>query len=171
MTFNRAIPHIAAVAFAASAALSALPASAADSNLKTKADAGANAKFEKLDRNKDGFITRDEVVGTRWYDKAFDEADENKDARLDQTEFIKAEAIQDRTSAGNYVSDTALKAKVKTKLLATRGLKSRDLDIEVLGGEVLLSGFVRDEQQRSTAIQVASSVKGVASVKDGMIVR
>jgi osmotically-inducible protein OsmY len=41
----------------------------------------------------------------------------------------------------------------------------------VLGGEVMLSGFIRDEQQRSKAIQVASSVKGVTSVKDGMVVR
>ena len=166
MTFNSAIPRFAAAAFAVSAALAAVPATAADQGAKTP-----NPKFEALDKNNDGYITRDELQGLRWYDKAFDQADENRDGRLDQTEFIKAEAIQDRTSTGNYVSDTALKAKVKTKLLATRGLKSRDLDIEVLGGEVLLSGFVRDEQQRSTALQVASSVKGVTSVKDAMLVR
>jgi len=141
------------------------PASAAD-GVKT-----VNPKFQALDKNNDGFITRDEVQGTRWYDSAFIQADENRDGRLDETEFVKAEAIQDRTSAGNYATDTTLKAKVKTKLLATRGLKSRDLDIEVVGSEVLISGFVRDEQQRSTAIQVASSVKGVTSVRDAMIVK
>ena len=166
MNFNQAIPRVAAVAFAVSAALAAVPATAADAGAKT-----VNPKFEALDRNNDGYITRDEVKGTRWYDSAFDQADENRDGRLDPTEFVKAEAIQDRSSAGHYVSDTTLKAKVKTKLLATRGLKSRDLDIEVLGGEVMLSGFIRDEQQRSKAIQVASSVKGVTSVKDGMVVR
>jgi len=166
MTLNRAIPRAAVLAFAVSAALGTVPATAADQSVKTP-----NPKFEALDKNSDGFITRDEVAGTRWYDKAFDQADENRDGRLDQTEFVKAEAIQDRTSAGNYASDTYIKGKVKTKLLATRGLKSRDLDIEVLGGEVMLSGFIRDEQQRSKAIQVASSVKGVTSVKDGMVVR
>jgi hypothetical protein len=162
MTLNRAIPHLAAIAVAVSAAFAAAPATAAEP---------ANPKFQALDKNNDGFITRDEVVGTRWYDKAFDQADENRDGRLDQTEFVKAEAIQDRDSAGHYASDTYIKGKVKTKLLATRGLKSRDLDIEVLGGEVMLSGFIRDEQQRSKAIQVASSVKGVTSVNDKMVVR
>ena len=110
MRFNFVIPRLGAVAFAVSAALAAAPAAAADQDVKTP-----NPKFQALDKNHDGFITRDELQGLRWYDKAFDQADENRDGRLDQAEFTKAEAIQDRTSTGNYLSDTALKAKIKTK--------------------------------------------------------
>jgi osmotically-inducible protein OsmY len=72
---------------------------------------------------------------------------------------------------GNYTNDTVIKTKVKTALLRAKGLKSRDLDVEVVGGEVLVSGFVRDEAQRGIALAAASRVGGVTSVKDAMYVR
>lgn len=163
MKLNRAIAHQSAIALAVLLALGAGAGSAVAQS--------ANPKFLKMDRNNDGFITRDESLGVRWYDKAFDQADENRDGRLDTTEFVKAESLQDRLAAGNYVSDTALKTKIKTALLRERGLKSRDLDLEVVGGEVLLSGFVRDEEQRSKALRATNSVNGVASVRDAMVVK
>jgi len=163
MKSNRAIAQKTVIALAAIVALGAGASSALAQN--------TNPKFLKMDKNNDGFITRDEVLGVRWYDKAFDQADENRDGRLDSTEFVKAEALQDRVAAGNYVSDTAIKAKVKTALLRERGLKSRDVDLEVVGGEVLLSGFVRDEEQRSKAVRAANSVNGVSSVRDGLVVK
>jgi len=165
MKFNRAISRKAAIVLALGAAFGTASVMA-PARAQT-----ANPKFLSMDKNSDGFITRDEVVGIRWYDKAFDQADENRDGRIDQTEFTKAESIQDRLAAGNYVSDTALKTKVKAALLKERGLKSRDLDLEVVGGEVLLSGFVRDEEQRRKALRVASSVNGVAAVRDGLVVK
>jgi hypothetical protein len=164
MNFNRANTRIAAVALAVAAAFGATSLSAAEPNV-------INPKFRALDKNGDGFITRDEVVGTRWYQGAFTQADENGDGRLDQNEFTKAEAVQDRASVSNYTNDTYIKAKVKTALLRAKGLKSRDLDIEVVGGEVLVSGFVRDENQRGIALAAASSVHGVVAVKDAMYVR
>jgi hypothetical protein len=162
MKINRT--SIAAIAVAVTAAFGAVSVSAAEPGVK-------NPKFRSLDKNGDGFVTRDEVVGTRWYEGAFNQADDNRDGRLDETEFTKAEAIQDRASAGNYATDTVIKTKVKTALLRAKGLKSRDLDVEVVGGEVLVSGFVRDEAQRSIALQAASSVGGVTGVKDAMHVR
>ena len=166
MKFNRAISRNAAIALAASAAFGT-----ASSVMAADKPQEANPKFVKMDKNKDGFITRDEVTGIRWYDKAFDQADENRDDRLDQTEFVKAEAIQDRMAAGKYVSDSALTAKVKAALIKEQKLKALDVNVETLGGEVMLSGFVRDEAQRTKAIQVANSVNGVASVRDALVVK
>ena len=128
-------------------------------------------RFLQFDKDKSGFITKDEVKGTRWFEQSFDMADDNKDGRLDQAEFIKADSIQDRMAGGNYVSDTVLKTKIKAVLLKERGLKSRDLDVEVVGGEVLLSGFIRNEDQRNLALKAATSVKGVAGVRDAMVVK
>lgn len=128
-------------------------------------------RFLQFDKDRNGFITKDEVKGTRWFEQSFDMGDDNKDGKLDQAEFIKADSIQDRMAGGNYVSDTVLKTKIKAVLLKERGLKSRDLDVEVVGGEVLLSGFIRNEDQRNLALKAATSVKGVAGVRDAMVVK
>jgi Ca2+-binding EF-hand superfamily protein len=52
-----------------------------------------NAWFRKLDRNHDGYLDRKELAGLRRHLAVFDQADENKDGRLDPDEFIKAEIL------------------------------------------------------------------------------
>jgi hyperosmotically inducible periplasmic protein len=128
-------------------------------------------KFRSLDKNGDGFISRDEAAALRGFDAALDEADDNKDGRLDADEFIKADSIFLRQQTGNYVSDSALTAKVKTALLRERGLKSMDVNVETHRGRVLLSGWVDNDEQRKTAVNVARHVDGVVEVRDGMNVR
>ena len=168
MKLNRAMPRAVTVVLATSAALLAAPiAGAADDVAKS-----GNAKFQMLDKNKDGFLTKDEVRGIRGdYDAAFDQADENKDGRLDPSEFLKAEAIHERMVTGTYVDDSVITAKVKAALLKEPRLKSMDVSVETYRGEVLLSGFVRDDTQRDKAKKVATGISGVTSVKDAMIVR
>ena len=167
MKLNRAIPRAVAVALAIGTTPLAIPyASAAEEAQKHE-----NPKFEKLDKNHDGVITRDEVRHIRDYARAFIQADENKDGKLDQTEFVKAEAIHDRIVAGNYVADSVVTAKVKAALLKEPELKSLEVRVETLGGEVQLAGFVKDERQRDKAMKVAVAVNGVVSVKDAMVLR
>jgi hyperosmotically inducible protein len=113
----------------------------------------------------------DEVRHIRDYATAFTEADDNKDGKLDKDEFIKAEFIHSRIIAGKYISDSVLTAKVKAALLKEPELKSLDVSVETLRGEVLLSGFVTDEGQRQKAMRTAVAVDGVTSVKDLMLVR
>jgi hyperosmotically inducible protein len=132
---------------------------------------GGNAKFDRLDKNHDSVLTMDEVRHIRDYAKAFSEADENKDGKLDRTEFVKAEAIHDRVLTGKYVSDSVLTARVKAALLKEPALKSLDVSVETMRGEVLLSGFVTDESQKEKAMKVAIGVNGVTSVKDALLVR
>jgi len=153
------------MALAVCAALCSASALAAD-NAKAN-----NPKFDSLDRNRDGVLTRDEVRQFRDYARAFIEADDNKDGKLDRDEFIKAESIHDRIIAGKYISDSVLTAKVKAALLKEPALKSLDVSVETMRGEVLLSGFVTDLGQKEKAMKVASGVNGVASVKDALVVR
>ena len=164
-TFPRAVPRAGSIALAVAAALCAVNVSAADEA------PGGNPKFDRLDKNHDGFITRDEVRQIRDYAKAFAEADENKDGKLDRTEFMKAESIHDRIVIGKYVDDSVVTAKVKAALLKEPALKSLDVSVETLRGEVLLSGFVTDESQKDRAVKAAFGVNGVTSVKDAMVVR
>ena len=128
-------------------------------------------KFRSLDRNGDGFLSKDEVSQIQGYDRAFDEADDNRDGRLSPDEFIKSESIHDRQAVGKVVDDSVITAKVKTALLRERGLKSRDVHVETDQGRVLLSGFVDNDDQKQRAAAVARRVEGVREVRDGINVR
>jgi hyperosmotically inducible periplasmic protein len=166
MKLDRVYPRTAAMTLIVSAALCGANVIAADN-----AQGDGSSKFDRLDKNRDGVLTRDEVRGIRDYAKAFTEADENKDGKLDKSEFVKAEAIHDRIVTGKYVDDSVLTAKVKAALLKEPTLKSLDVSVETLRGEVLLSGFVTDQSQKDKAMKVAVSVSGVTSVKDALVVR
>lgn len=130
-----------------------------------------NDRFRSLDRNGDGFITKDEVRGIRGYDKAFDQADENRDGRLDPDEFVKAESLHQGARLGEFVGDSMLTAKVKTALLRERNLKSTDIHVETDNARVLLSGFVDSDEEKNRAVRVARTVEGVREVMDGLAVR
>ncbi|MBI2320310.1 MAG: BON domain-containing protein [Betaproteobacteria bacterium] len=127
------------------------------------------AKFQVLDTNHDGFVSKDEVKRYRGYGKAFDEADQNRDGKLNAEEFVKSEAIYQRMQAAAYVDDSVITAKVKTALV--RAMKSLDVKVETQRGHVLLSGFVADQAQRDKALQVAASVGGVVKVEDGLALK
>lgn len=129
------------------------------------------ATFRSLDRNGDGYLTRNEVSHVGSYAKSFDLADENRDGKLTPDEFIKAESIRERELAGVYAGDAALTAKVKAALAKELELKSLDVHVETDKGRVLLSGWVDNSAQQKKAYQVASRVDGVKLVKDGMTVR
>jgi hyperosmotically inducible protein len=128
-----------------------------------------NISFVKLDANRDGALSRDEVRSLPNYGRAFDQADENRDNRLSPDEFIKAEAIHDRVQAAGFVDDSVITAKVKGSLL--KEMKSLKISVETYRGQVLLSGFVDDEAQVRRAVQVASAIDGVKGVRNGLAVK
>lgn len=135
------------------------------------AHAQSSERFRSLDRNADGFLSKDEVSHIGGYDRALAEADDNRDGRLSADEFVKSEAIHERQSVGKVIEDSVLTAKVKAALLRERGIKSSDVNVESSQGRVLLSGFVDSEDQKRRAVRVASRVDGVKEVRDGLNVR
>ncbi len=96
----------------------------------------------------------------------FAQAEDKEEPRLSQ-----AEVRNIREYAGRGANDSAITGKVKAALLREPGLKSLDVSVETFKGEVLLSGFVKDEGQRAKAVKAASTVAGVAGVKDSLAVR
>ena len=130
-----------------------------------------NAKFIQLDANRDGFVSQHEARSIRGYAGPFNEADANRDGKLDADEFLKAESLHDRAYAGRVANDSTITAKVKAALLREPQLKSLDVSVETFKSEVLLSGFVEDEKQRARAVKAASTIAGVTGVKDGLVVR
>ena len=130
-----------------------------------------NRAFEKLDTDHDGFISRDEAAKRRGFAQALSEADDNRDGKLDQDEFVKAQSVYDRMRAGTFVSDRVITAKVKAALVKDKGVSALAVKVDTNNGTVLLSGFVNNEQQARRAHEIAASVAGVKSVKSNLVVK
>jgi len=73
-------------------------------------------------------------------------------------------------TAGQYMSDAAITTKVKSELLANKDVKSLSISVVTDSGIVTLSGSVESDAQKSLAVQLASSVTGVKSVKDHLVI-
>jgi osmotically-inducible protein OsmY len=69
---------------------------------------------------------------------------------------------------GEYFDDTVITTKVKAAIFNEPDLKSTEINVETFKGVVQLGGFVSSQAGIDKAVQVARSVKGVASVKNDM---
>ena len=76
-----------------------------------------------------------------------------------------------QSSTGEYVDDSVITTKVKSLLAADDFLKSFQISVETYKGVVQLSGFVNSQAAVDKAVETASSVKGVKSVKNDLIVK
>ncbi|EPC2528861.1 BON domain-containing protein [Providencia stuartii] len=70
----------------------------------------------------------------------------------------------------NYMDDSSITAKVKSKLLTTSGIDSNSISVKTVNGVVYLSGFVKSNNQVDKIVQVVSMVEGVKSVQNGLVV-
>ena len=77
----------------------------------------------------------------------------------------------ERASAVRVRQDAVITAKVLAALLGQPGVKSLDVSVDTIDGEVKLTGFVRDEVQRKKALEIASGVAGVTAVRDKLTKR
>lgn len=70
-------------------------------------------------------------------------------------------SVQER-SVGDAIDDASTSTAIKSRLLSTRGYG--EVDVEVEGGQVLLTGRVNTPEERVRAEDVAWSVEGTQSV-------
>lgn len=156
------------IAAAVAAALIGAAGTAAAASAGTEKAMPAYPEFGTLDTNRDGFLSRDETRKITGFDKAFKEADDNRDGKLDAAEFAKAQAIHDRVRAGKYIDDSVITAKVKAALLKDPVVSGFAVSVETHKGVVLLSGFVQNDSQARRAAEIASTVQGVVTVKNAL---
>ncbi|HJU10792.1 MAG TPA: BON domain-containing protein [Candidatus Binataceae bacterium] len=74
-------------------------------------------------------------------------------------------------TAGSYLDDSTVTAKVKAAIALDSRLSDLDIRVETDKGIVQLSGFVDSPAQAQEATHVASGVAGVKSVHNSLIVR
>ncbi len=67
------------------------------------------------------------------------------------------------------VTDTALTAMVKTRLMSEEGIRSSDISVTTTNGVVTLEGEVSSSSAKSAAEAAAKSVEGVKSVYNNLV--
>lgn len=133
--------------------------------------APAAPSFKTYDSNGDGLISQKEFMVGGGKEPAFREGDANLDYHLNNDEFIKANAYNDRIKAGKYVDDAWITTKVKALLLKDEGVKGLDVNVETHQGTVQLSGWVNNATQVAQAEKVAHSVEGVTGIKNDLQIK
>lgn len=79
--------------------------------------------------------------------------------------------FEGRESAGQYVDDATITAKIKQAFITAPKVNSAEVNVETMQGVVQLSGFVDSKEADQQAVQLAEEVHGVKSVKDDIIIR
>ena len=74
-------------------------------------------------------------------------------------------------SIGAYVDDAAITTAVKGRFIDNKDVDATSIKVETLNGTVMLSGFAKNEKERSTAESITRNVNGVKSVKNEIAVR
>lgn len=68
--------------------------------------------------------------------------------------------------ASNFMDDSGITARVKAALIDQKSLKSTDISVKTENNVVILSGFVRSQNEAQLAVSTAKKVEGVSSVSD-----
>lgn len=74
-------------------------------------------------------------------------------------------------TTGAYVDDTAITTAVKARYVGNKEVDATAISVETLNGTVMLSGFAKNQNERTTAEEIALKTNGVKSVKNAIVVR
>jgi hyperosmotically inducible protein len=74
-------------------------------------------------------------------------------------------------TVGAYADDTAITTAVKSRYVQNKDVDASSIRVETLNGTVMLSGFAKSDNEKSTAETLARRVNGVKSVKNQIAVR
>jgi hyperosmotically inducible protein len=126
-----------------------------------------NTAFDGMDKNRDGYLSKEEIAGEKELAKRLAKFDANKDGRMSLEEYIKANKDNDE----RIVADSTITTKVKTKFLTEKGIPSTAISVETYEGRVQLSGFVENKDVVAKAGRLAGEVSGVKTVENKLAVK
>ena len=85
--------------------------------------------------------------------------------------FLWCSSAKAQESAGQYVDDSVITTKVKAAIVDDMALKGFKINVKTYHGVVQLSGFVDSANKAQRAGELARGVKGVADLKNNLIVK
>ena len=82
--------------------------------------------------------------------------------------FVVAGCAGGPTSAstGQQIDDTVITSKIKTAFVKDPAVSTLNIGVETFKGTVQLSGFANNQTEVSRAVELASDVQGVRSIKN-----
>ena len=87
------------------------------------------------------------------------------------TIFLGCAGMQKGDSIGRYDHDAVITTKVETAIFKVETLKTLQINVKTCKAVVQLSGFVDSLHNVDRAEEVASSIEGVVSVENDLVVR
>lgn len=78
---------------------------------------------------------------------------------------------RDQQTTGAYIDDATITSQVKSRMLDNPNVAGTSISVETLNGTVMLSGFAKNNTEKTTAETIARDVNGVKSVKNQIVVR
>ena len=76
-----------------------------------------------------------------------------------------------QSSVGAYIDDATITTQIKGRFVENKSVDASSIHVETLNGTVMLSGFAKSHNERSTAENIARDVNGVKDVKNSIAVR
>ena len=129
-------------------------------------------EFKLLDADSNGKLSPSEVAKDSIFDGgSFGKADKNHNGSLSQDEYAGYKSAVQQKEAKRAAHDSAITSKVKANYLLEKNFRSFKVSVETKDGIVILSGFVDDEATKVRAERIAAGVKGVKSVKNGLVIK
>jgi len=74
-------------------------------------------------------------------------------------------------TTGAYIDDSAITTSVKARFVDSASVDASAISVETMKGTVMLSGFAKNANEKSTAEAIAMKVPGVVAVKNVIAVR
>jgi len=138
-------------------------------------DYGRNQDWDNDYRNDRGRYERNDRNDRNWWDKTKDEVaswfgddDAERRRRMDD----RREGNYRGKGPKNYTrSSDRIKEDVNDRLSDAWDIDASDIDVEISGNEVTLSGTVPSKQQKRRAEDIAESVSGVTNVQNNLRVK
>ena len=129
-------------------------------------------EFKLLDTDSNGKLSAAEIKKDELFDGGgFGKADTNNTRSLSKDEYATYKSKVQQKESKRVAADSAITSKIKSQYLVEKNFKSFDVSVETKDKIVMLSGFVDNESTKARAGQIAANVKGVKSVRNGLMVK
>ena len=80
-------------------------------------------------------------------------------------------AVSSNETAEQFMNSSIITTSVKARLANTAGLETLSITVQTLNGDILLSGFAQNQEQKTTAGRVAENTQGVRKVINHIVVQ